>query len=94
MRKSKLVTEYDLYCDQCGKYLGPEDNAMAFSDIDGKDLCVNCALKNGIIDAMAWLSLHGFGLAHHAAYEDGKVIAFQKWGRGFTKYVFPVGNDD
>ena len=94
MRKPILVTDFDWFCDQCGKHIGTGDNVMMFHDTKENDFCPDCALENGIIDAMAWLDRHGFGLAHHAVYENGKVTAFQKWGRGFTKYVFPVGNDD
>lgn len=88
------VTVFDYYCDQCGEYIGTGDNVMVFHDSKENDFCVDCALKNGLIDAMAWVDLHGFSLAHHAVYENGQVIAFQKWGRGFTKYVFPIGKND
>ena len=43
---------------------------------------------------MAWANLHGFGIFHHAEYKDGKVIGFQKWGRGYSKYVFDMGHGE
>lgn len=91
MRSPIQVTDFEYFCDQCGEYIGTGDNVLVFHDSKENDFCVDCALKNGLIDAMAWLDLHGFGLAHHATYEDGKVIAFLKCGRGFSKYEARIG---
>lgn len=34
---------------------------------------------------MEYLELHGLGIYHHAEYNDNKIIAYRKWGRGYCK---------
>jgi len=86
--KEVAILEY--FCDGCGRDLNTRNGNPFYQDQSGSIFCPDCALKNGAINAMEWLSIHGWSLFHHAVYEDGKVIAFQAQGRGFSKYCFEV----
>jgi hypothetical protein len=42
-------------------------------------------LKLGKCTPMEYLDAHGLGIYHHAEYNNGKIIAYQKWGKGYRK---------
>ena len=90
----KTIEIPEFFCDSCGEDIKTRDGCPCFHDDSGNVYCIECGVKRGLVDPIGYLYYHGFGIAHHAVYENGKVIAFQKCGRGFTKYVFPIGNDD
>ena len=39
---------------------------------------------------LPFIKMHGIGVFHHAAYKDGIITAFRKWGRGFKKYELMI----
>jgi len=70
-------------CVNCRKEI--EDGEAHYRLTGGKRMCLDCGLRFGYVGPMEWLELHGIGIYHHAEYHDGKIIAFQKWGRGYRK---------
>lgn len=72
-------------CECCEKPLG---NHVGWPYVESGDdnYCFDCALKLGIISADEWLKSNCWlGIYDHAAYKDGVITLFQKWGRGYRK---------
>lgn len=76
------VNEY--LCDLCGVGVGNHVGNPFYRNGDD-NYCPDCALKLGLIDAETWLHHNGIYIYHHAFYDNGKIIAYQKWGRGYRK---------
>ena len=75
-------------CHDCGNLI---IDGHPYHNVSGHYmLCLDCALKCGYAWPMVWLELHGFGIYDRAEYHDGKIIAFQKWGKGYRKDVIEV----
>lgn len=70
-------------CAHCGSLF--EDKNPHYNDRGVRFLCLDCALKLGKCTPMEYLDAHGLGIYHHAEYNNGKIIAYQKWGRGYRK---------
>ena len=71
-------------CEECGqsaKALDSDQHVVFY----GKPYCLDCALKLGMLGPLDWLYSHGICIYHHAEFHDGKIIAYQKWGRGYRK---------
>ena len=79
-------------CIKCGSPLGDHEGHSYYKSDDGKFYCLDCALKNGWINAEEWAghALPGGIPYHHAAYKDGVVTIFYKWGRGYRKYTINI----
>ena len=71
-------------CANCGKPVS-EHEGDPYQRFDMKDYCLDCALKLGMLGPMEWLHYHGFGIYHHAEYHNGRITAYQKWGKGYRK---------
>ena len=84
------VKEY--LCEKCDAPLG-NHVGWPYVEKDGKFYCHDCALKEGIIDAMEWLDAHGIAIYDHATYKDGTITAYQKWGKSYRKDVVKVFED-
>ncbi len=91
MIKKIQITVDAVYCDKCGvdteKYNG---HGCIYDDENNKQYCYTCALKLGLMGALDWLRIHGICFYDKASYKDGKIIAFRKWGRGYTKDVLDI----
>ena len=71
-------------CENCGNS-AKEQDGHPHVVFDRKPYCLDCALKLGMLGPMEWLHYHGFEIYHHAEYHNGKIIAYQKWGKGYRK---------
>lgn len=82
------MSEYHEHvCASCKNPTHEEDGfPYAIDDDTGKHYCLDCGLKLGMVEPMNYLELHGFGIFHHATYQDGIIYAFRKWGRRYRKY--------
>ena len=82
------MSEYHEHvCASCKTPTHEEDGfPYAIDDDTGKHYCLDCGLKLGMVEPMNYLELHGFGIFHHATYQNGIIYAFRKWGRGYRKY--------
>ena len=84
------VKEY--LCEKCETPLG---NHIGYPYIEKNNefYCHDCALKEGIIDAMEWLDAHGISIYDHATYKKGIITAYQKWGKSYRKDEVRVFED-
>lgn len=91
MRKPFEVTFFEYFCDSCGQKIGDDlCGDPSHHGKDGGEYCSDCALKKGLIAPLTWLNLCGLAFYDHATFENGHVIGFQKWGRGFRKDIFLI----
>ena len=80
------MSENKHICQSCGRATHEEDGFPYAVDDTGKHYCLDCGLRCGMVEPLNYLELHGFGIFHHATYQDGIIYAFRKWGRGYRKY--------
>ena len=73
-----------IICKNCGKPAIKHDGDP-YTVFRGDRYCLDCALKLGMCAPMDYLDVHGIDIYHHAEYHDNKIIAYQKWGRGYRK---------
>ena len=89
--KEHKVTLIEHLCEDCERPLGDCNGWGGWTKVNNGDYyCLECALKNGIIDADTWVKDSCFSQfvnhPHHATYSDGIVTIYQKWGKKFRKF--------
>lgn len=85
--RENIVLEYR--CDRCNKPLGNHEGFPYIEDGEN-NYCYDCALHQGIIDAIDWLKVHGQYDCYHAVYKDGSITALKKWGKGYRRDVIRI----
>lgn len=85
------VLEY--LCDECGTPLGNHEG-NPYIHFEDENFCHDCALKKRLIDADEWLAAHGICIYDHAVYKDGKIIAYQKWGKKFRRDIMRIFDNE
>ena len=79
------MAKTNLICENCGNP-AIENDGDPFVNYKRKAYCLDCGLKLGMCAPMHYLDMCGTGdMYHHAEYHDGKIIAYQKWGKGYRK---------
>lgn len=79
-----VSTDKEIICTNCGNPAIKHDGNPVVVHKSGT-YCLDCALRLGFCAPMEYLELHGLGIYHHAEYNDNKIIAYRKWGRGYSK---------
>lgn len=69
-------------CIDCSEHI---EDGEPFVNFEREIFCTDCALKRGIMGPLEWLDIRGISIYHHAEYHDGKITAYQKWGKGYRK---------
>ena len=88
--KYKEIILQSFVCEECEKEVGNLDGFPYYTDKDGNYYCPDCALKNNLCTAEDWLNDHGIRIYESASYKNGKITAFQKWGKGYRKDVVTI----
>ena len=72
-------------CKNCGNP-ATENDGDPFVVYGRNTYCLDCGLKLGMCAPMHYLDMCGMeDMYHHAEYNDGKIIAYRKWGKGYRK---------
>lgn len=83
MKKVEYVVD-DFLCDDCGEELMIYKGSSHTKDGDNY-YCQTCALKRGLLSPMEWLNGAGFGYFDKATFDGRRILAYKKWGKGYTK---------
>lgn len=90
----KYVKVSRTFCDECEKDIRERDGCPSFHDKNGNVFCIECGVRHGLVDPLGYLEYHGWSIFHHAEITEGNIIGYQKRGKGFAKYIFPLKNGD
>jgi hypothetical protein len=89
----KNILRPAIFCDRCGEDV-ESYNGHPYIKVDSNHYCPDCALIIGELDALTYISWHGIGIYEKAAYKDGVITAFQKWGRGYRKDEWNIDDEE
>jgi hypothetical protein len=89
--KTKQYSYTDYLCEDCETELHTKQG-HPYAEKDGNFYCYDCAVKRKIISPMEGVSV-GCDFYNKAEYdaEHDVIIAYRKWGRGYMKDLYPLG---